>query len=73
MSENVLNHAIRHRELHTALDDVVAHFLLSNEGKRPAETTILELIMWSGKQIDIPDHIHEVEKPRSLLRTMFGG
>jgi hypothetical protein len=46
-------HAARHKELHKALDELVADFI---ENSRPrgslTKNTIFDLIMWSSAQCD---------------------
>jgi len=47
-------HKKRHKELHSKLDELVADFLIHNICKIPSQTTILELMEWSHKQINNP-------------------
>jgi hypothetical protein len=51
-----LEHQARHAELHQALDELAADFI-AHTGKRPSETTVLELMQWSSAQIDAPDEL----------------
>ena len=71
INEEAVAHARRHRELHQKLDELVTHYLLSNPRSSPAEVTILELILWSGKQIHTPDHIHECKENPSFLKKLL--
>lgn len=43
-------HRYRHIRLHRALDELVADYLNQNRMKLLSETTVLDLIEWSGKQ-----------------------
>lgn len=59
MTENAVNvsHIKQHKKLHTALDMLVADFML--ETKRLAsDTTVLELMQWSAQQCQVP-HNHK--------------
>ena len=47
-------HKQRHKELHTMLDELVAD-MIAKTGKRPSQTTVLELIEWSYSQTQNPD------------------
>lgn len=47
--EEVVNHQQRHKELHNALDELVADFITHTKGM-PSRRTILELIQWSAEQ-----------------------
>jgi len=42
-----------HVKLHQSLDELVADFIMQTENK-PSNTTILELIQWSAKQMTNP-------------------
>ena len=46
-------HKKRHTELHRALDELVADFI-TYTGKRPSQSTVLELMEWSAKQMHKP-------------------
>jgi hypothetical protein len=46
-------HRARHVLLHTMLDELVADWIRHSE-KRPSQATVLELMLWSGGQIDNP-------------------
>lgn len=43
-------HKKRHVELHQALDELAADFVRHNRGKHLGDTSILELLQWSGAQ-----------------------
>jgi len=47
-------HKKRHQELHQYLDELFADFIQHGHGG--IESTILELINWSYKQTNSPDH-----------------
>ncbi len=47
-------HIKRHKELHKALDELVADFINLTE-KLPTQTTLMELMEWSYKQTIEPD------------------
>ena len=47
-------HKIRHIELHKALDELFADFIRHGNGR--TGNTIMDLIMWSFKQTENPDH-----------------
>lgn len=49
----VEEHRERHVLLHRMLDELVADFI-GQSGKRPSETTVLELIFWSSEQMVNP-------------------
>jgi hypothetical protein len=49
------HHRKRHAELHAALDELVADWILQT-GKRPSTGSILELLEWANKQRLAPDH-----------------
>jgi hypothetical protein len=51
-------HRARHHLLHLCLDELLADFLWHNRDrlKRPSNTTIEELLMWSHEQTINPDH-----------------
>jgi len=44
-----------HEILHKNLDELVADFI-DCTGNLPSKTTIMELMMWSGKQLTEPDN-----------------
>lgn len=46
-------HIERHKELHKALDELLADFI-GHTGKLPSQTTILELLQWSNAQTVSP-------------------
>lgn len=46
-------HIKRHCKLHDAMDELTADFI-TQTGKRPSETTIMELLEWSYKQTTNP-------------------
>lgn len=43
------DHIQRHKELHNALDELLADWITHTEG-RPSETTVLDFIKWSHQQ-----------------------
>lgn len=43
-------HRARHIELHQAFDELLADYLSHHSGKRPSDTTLLELMAWSHGQ-----------------------
>lgn len=47
-------HRQRHCDLHKALDEIAADFIAQHRGKRPGNTTLLELMDWSYKQTAKP-------------------
>ena len=47
-------HKKRHEELHRALDELVADFIVCNADKHPSNTTVLELVQWSHRQTIAP-------------------
>lgn len=51
---NELNHKQRHQELHKAVDELLADFLVHNPGKVPSGMTVMELIEWSHQQTQEP-------------------
>jgi hypothetical protein len=42
------------KQLHTALDTLLAQFLIANPDKRPSTTTVLELAAWSHARLTCP-------------------
>lgn len=46
---NFEEHKKKHKELHKALDELSADFI-THTGKRPSQTTLIELMEWSHKQ-----------------------
>lgn len=48
-------HKKRHEELHGAFDELVADFCTMTEGL-PSKTNLVELMKWSHKQSQEPDH-----------------
>jgi len=47
-------HQARHQVLHEAFDELIADYLRWNRGKRPGNTTMLELMEWSFLQTRNP-------------------
>lgn len=43
-------HRLRHVELHSAVDELIADFLTHNNGSLLSNTTLLDLIRWSHAQ-----------------------
>ena len=48
-------HLERHALLHRYLDELVADWI-SNTEKLPSKSTVMELMTWSNKQQQSPDH-----------------
>ena len=48
-------HRQRHIELHNALDELVADYIVQAD-KLPSESTIMDLMKWSYVQTVKPDH-----------------
>jgi hypothetical protein len=51
------DHIKRHQELHAALDELLADYVLQTE-KLLSETNLLELVKWSWEQVQDPTHRH---------------
>ena len=49
-----VSHRARHIELHKSLDELFADYITHGSGC--TSHTILDLINWSYKQTDVPDH-----------------
>jgi hypothetical protein len=47
-------HRKRHKELHLALDELVADFILDNNDKLPSQSTVFEIMRWSHEQTKNP-------------------
>lgn len=70
---NEADHIRRHRELHAALDEVFADWIMHGGGGKPdaqgrivTQRPILDLIQWSYKQVkDGPDHVDGEPKSAS--------
>jgi len=45
-------HKERHKTLHKCFDELIADFI-SETGRMPSETTVMDLIEWSYKQTQI--------------------
>jgi hypothetical protein len=45
---------MRHVELHRALDELIADYLMHNRAALPSETNLLALMEWSFKQTKEP-------------------
>lgn len=57
MNETIMTEAFhreRHRQLHRALDELIADFI-DKTGKMPSDTTVMELMEWSHRQTLKPD------------------
>ena len=52
-SDREEDHIKRHKELHVALDELVADFI-NHTGKLPSKITLMELMEWSADQIKNP-------------------
>jgi len=46
-------HQNRHKKLYASFDELLADFI-QHTGKRPSETTVMELIEWSHSQTISP-------------------
>jgi hypothetical protein len=57
------HHRLRHVKLHEAFDELLADFLLNHPGKRPGNSTIQELLIWSFRQTMDPD-ANKARSPR---------
>lgn len=58
-------HKQRHVELHEALDELIADWLSEQSlasGKRPSNTTIMELMEWSHAQTQNPTSAGHTQK-----------
>ena len=53
-------HKERHIELHKMLDELIADYITNTKGM-PSQNTILDLMQWSHKQTEEPDHIWQPE------------
>jgi hypothetical protein len=51
-------HRKRHAELHEALDELFADYMLHNKGTRPSTSTVIELMRWSSTQCNNPKGKH---------------
>lgn len=51
-------HLERHKMLHAYFDELLADWI-ENSGCRPSEQTIFDLMQWSGKQSQKPDHPYQ--------------
>jgi hypothetical protein len=51
-------HANRHKELHAALDELLADWITQTEGY-PSKVTLMEFLGWSAAQARKPDHEQE--------------
>lgn len=47
-------HRFRHQELHEALDELVADFIIHNPDRVPSKATVLELMHWSAQEKEEP-------------------
>lgn len=61
MKTSLDEHLARHVLLHNMLDELVADYITST-GKRPSNSTIMELIQWSAEAARI---LHLPRPPRS--------
>ena len=50
-------HQARHEALHSALDELVADWLLHNPGKRPTTSSVFDLMMWANEQRKSPTEV----------------
>ncbi len=48
--KNELDHQKRHVELHAALDELVADYLMQHRGISLRETSVMDLMQWSSQQ-----------------------
>ena len=51
-------HWQRHKELHRALDELVADWIAHTNGL-PSKASLLEFMMWSAEQMRCPTHQEE--------------
>lgn len=58
------DHRARHQLLHACLDELLADFLVHNATKRPSNTSVAELLVWSNKQRANPEGSHDVAPRR---------
>jgi hypothetical protein len=56
MNNQNAEHKARHVELHRALDELAADYLL-HTGRRLSDTTVLELVQWSHEQTKHPTEV----------------
>jgi len=61
METKLFNHAERHKELHAALDELVADYINHTE-KRPSKVTLLKFMLWSATQMNSPSEKEENEE-----------
>jgi len=54
MHEVEFTHKGVHELLHKHLDELAADYMLQHPGKLLSNTTLLELVVWSGKQVEKP-------------------
>jgi len=55
-------HKVRHEALHMSLDELVADYLRHNKDALLGNTTVLELMQWSGEQAESPtSEVHKKE------------
>ena len=52
-------HIKKHKVLHQALDELMGDYLTLNKGKRPSNTTLMELGEWSHQQTIKPTEAKE--------------
>ena len=64
-------HAQRHVELHKALDELFADYIAQHpEQFSFTQTPIIDLIKWSSKQLEEPDHDDPKIKIRKGLESL---
>jgi hypothetical protein len=51
-------HVRRHKLLHRHYDELLADFILHNEGKLPSKVSLVELLEWSAGQITDPSEFN---------------
>ena len=50
-------HAVRHYQLHKALDELVADYILHVPGATLSKTSVADLMAWSSRQQTEPDEV----------------
>ncbi len=56
-------HLQRHRDLHRALDELVADFLTHNRTRMMRTTSVMDLMEWAYSQTIQPSEIEEERTP----------
>lgn len=50
-------HMVRHKDLHTMLDELLADFILHHPRARPSQLLLMELMEWSARQTTEPTEL----------------